>query len=173
VVKNQKRNQQKNKDFLEKLYNQALHFLSYRPRSKQEIGDYLRRKFQQSQFNDSEKEKLEERVLIKLEDQALINDQEFALWWIEQRLTFRPRGQRCLYGELLQKGIKKEIIDRALKSIPEEDWQIAAEKIVSKGARVYQSLSFQKLRNKLTGLLARRGFEYSLIRKVIDEGVKK
>ena len=41
----------------------------------------------------------------RLEARGLIDDAQFAAYWVEQRQTFRPRGSRALRFELRAKGV--------------------------------------------------------------------
>lgn len=87
----------------EKLLNKALNLLSYRPRSVAEM-----------------RQRGLEAVIPKLIELDLLDDQKFARWWVDQRRTFRPRGNIALKTELLQKGIDREIIASVLLSKDEE-----------------------------------------------------
>ena len=88
-------------------------------------------------------------------------------------MSFRPRGKRALGTELLQKGVDKKIIDSQLNQLSQNSQIKAAQAIITKKKKNYQNLSFQKAKKKLFALLARRGFEFSLIKQVIDESLKK
>lgn len=90
----------------------ALRLLSYRPRSIREIKQRLTKTNADTHTIN--------RVINNLIDQNLLNDQEFAQWWIDQRVKFRPRGNYALTQELAQKGIDREIIDSVLLSFEAE-----------------------------------------------------
>lgn len=137
----------------EKSYQQALHFLSYRPRSEREIRDFLLRK--------KTSEDLIAQVVGKLKQENLINDTEFVTWWLEQRADFNPRGKLALKQELLQKGIDKELIETELAKIKQEEYKNLARKVLSKKSNPDKQ--------KLLALLIRRGFNYQTAREVIDE----
>lgn len=95
------------------LLDQALKFLGYRPRSKKEIEDFLRKK--------TSDQTLINQTVEKLEQLKLINDVEFANWVIESRSRSRPRGTRLLVQELKHKGIDIAVnideVDLAKKAI--------------------------------------------------------
>jgi len=77
----------------QRLLDKATRFLSSRPRSEKEIKDYLFKKRPKD-------EELREKVLVELRTLNLINDKDFVKWWLDQRSTFRPRGERLLIMEL-------------------------------------------------------------------------
>jgi len=151
------------KDSRDKLYNKALKFLSYRPRSEREVRDYLEKK-----GGDT---KIVEEITGKLKKQNLVDDHAFTTWWIEQRSRFRPKGKHLLWLELLKKGIKKEIIEDSLFSEKEE--LDLAKKAAGKKVKSYKNLEPLEFRRKMTAFLARRGFNWGVIKKVLEEILKK
>lgn len=90
----------------------ALRLLSYRPRSIREITQRLTKTNADTHTIN--------RVINNLIGKNLLNDQEFAQWWVDQRVKFRPRGNFALTQELAQKGIDREIIDSVLLSFDAE-----------------------------------------------------
>lgn len=160
----------------QKVYDKALRFLSYRPRSEKEIKDYF--------YKKGVGEETQKLVLKKLKKTGLLDDKEFALWWIEQRMTFRPSGKRLLEQELRKKGINREIIEEILEEIfkKERETQGAiagrlypsfelklALKVAKKKLPTYRKLPFLEFRQKMTSFLARRGFSWEVIKEVIDK----
>ena len=90
-----------------KAHDRALGFLSFRPRSSSEIRAYLARKgFSEAVIGE---------VLDRLSQSRLVDDAEFASYWIGNRQRFSPRGRRALLMELRQKGISLDIIEPLLK----------------------------------------------------------
>lgn len=146
---------------LDKTFN----FLSFRPRSKKEILSFLRKK----QLG----EQTEKMIFGKLEALGIINDSDFASWWVEQRKNFRPKSQRFLRLELRQKGIDKEIIDQVLASVSAKDEFVLAEKILEKKKNQLAKFSNEEYRKKAFGFLLRRGFSYEVARKVIEKTLIK
>jgi len=96
-----------------KLINKALHFLSYRPRSKAELA-----------------QRGLAAVIPRLVELDLVDDQKFAQWWVDQRIRLNPRGNIALKSELTQKGIDREIIASVLLS-PDQEMALA-KKLLSK-----------------------------------------
>ena len=143
------------RDALETAHARALRYLSYRPRSRAEVRSYLR-----------EKGYIPETVTQTLERLAkvgLLDDKEFAHFWIENRETFRPKGAVALRYELRQKGISAEIIDSAVSEIDEET---SAMKAGRRTAIRLARTDEQTFRRRLLGFLQRRGFSYDVSCKV-------
>ena len=108
-------------------------------------------------------------VIKKLERQKYIDDFEFARWWVEQRIEFRPVGEEKLRAELFQKGVRKEIIEEVIKSqIPKPKSQNLAFKVAKKILSRYKGLSQAEFRRKMGSFLARRGFDWETIKETVD-----
>ncbi len=166
-------------DQIERLLNKALKFLSYRPRSEKEVLDHLRRAGKLKDIEKSEAEKIQyeksaELVINKLKKMDQIDDKEFVRWWVEQREKFKPRGGRLIKSELLQKGVDKGIIDEVFDDVKEtkvtsdENEEGLATKAALKKMSGYKNLESEGFRIKMGQFLARRGFEWSVIKKVVD-----
>lgn len=158
----------------EEIYQKTLNFLSFRPRSEKEIKDYLSKKLTKKKITDEQLiQSIKEKIISHLKDQKLVDDDAFTNWWLEQRLTFKPKGKIALRVELLKKGIDKEIIEQALLTIDNQQLVSLAKKLVEKKIRLYQCLPIFKLKQKLISFLLRRGFDFHLSKTIIDEMVKK
>jgi regulatory protein len=143
-------------DLWHKTYDAALNFLSYRPRSKDEVRRYLaRRKVSPT---------ISERVLARLSDSKLIDDQAFAQYWVENRETFSPRSGRALRFELRSKGIDDSTIASSISG----DDSAAAYQAAQKKARTLANADNETFRRKLLSFLQRRGFSYETCRETID-----
>ena len=151
-------------DFL-KVYDRALKFLSFRPRSEKELKDWF--------FKKNIGEETQKLIFQRLKDLGYINDEEFAKWWIEQRMTFRPTGERLLLLELRQKGIAPELIATLLSSYVAKGSELElAKKVAEKKMRPLRNLPVPELKQKLMTRLARRGFAWETIEEALDEVLK-
>ena len=160
-------------DQIERLINKALKFLSFRPRSEKEVRDYLLRKGKIGEIEKSDTEKTQyeksvEKVVQKLKNLDQINDKEFASWLVEQRKRFRPRGNRLIEAELAQKGIDKDTINEITQEKNQESEEELAIKAAKKKLPSYKKLNRDEFRIKLGQYLARRGFDWGTIKKVVD-----
>mgnify|MGYP001466609679 CR=1 FL=1 len=152
--------QLKQDDEFHKAYARALDYLSRRPRSEYELSTYLKRK----KMSDPHIE----RILGRLGDLGFLDDLAFATYWIEQRESFKPRGARALRAELRQKGVDATIIDQALsESVVDEDegaYRVAAQKM----SRWIDSEDYWQFQKKLGSFLARRGYNWDVVRRVSE-----
>lgn len=144
-------------DARERAWQQALLYLSYRPRSEAEIRQNLRR-------HDLPEPVIED-TLDKLRRDGFADDLQFARAWVENRAAFRPRGRRLLALELRQKGLPDEVIHSALQGVDDEALAYAAALKTARRLRVQERSMFRK---KLSDFLLRRGFSYPVIATVVE-----
>ena len=93
-------------------YNACMSYINKRLRSKQEIKKYL----QKYELPDNE----ETKILEKLTNLNLINDESFAKAYINDKITFSQIGPNKIKKELEEHKISEDIIDRVLGSIEEK-----------------------------------------------------
>ena len=143
----------------QKSLDKLLRFATLRPRSEREVNDWFRKK----RIHES----LYKKLTRKLKDLDLLDDEKFARWWVDQRLSFRPRGKRALESELIGKGIDRKIIKTVLSETDVDEIGIARELIKKKGYK-WDRLPPLEARKKKSEFLARKGFGWDVIKKVID-----
>lgn len=150
----------------QKVYDKTLRFFSFRPRSEKEVKDWLAKK---------KIGVLVKKLVIKrLKKVKLLDDRKFALWWIDQRVAFKPKGRKLLEEELRKKGVSKEIIEQILETKITDGLELKlALKLVKKKLPSYQKMPYLKFRQKIADFLVQRGFSWEIIKKVIDEVLKK
>ncbi len=139
---------------LEQAREAALRLLEIRPRSAQELRSRLRQKKYRDEIID--------RVIARLSEVELVDDQDFAKYWVENREGFKPRSKRALQYELRQKGVAADDIARAVKKVDE---RASAYRAARARALRWKDLDARAFREKLSGFLARRGFDYGVTRE--------
>ena len=148
------------KSEFQKTLEKLLRFTTLRPRSEKETDDWLKRmKVHESLYKD---------LFDRLKKLKLVDDKEFARWWIEQRLAFRPKSIRIMNYELRIKGIKDEIIREVLEESKIDEGQ-SARKILEKVKYKWERLKENDRKRKISDYLSRRGFGWSVIEKVLKK----
>lgn len=137
------------KDEQQSAYSRALHFLSFRARSHQEVRTYLERKGYATEVIEA--------VLAQLEEDGFLDDARFSREWVENRTTFRPRSQSMLGWELKHKGVSPEAIETALAEADLDDANLALE-AAQRALGRYADLPWEDFARKLGAYLQRRGF---------------
>lgn len=144
----------------------ALRLLEIKPRSVHEIRDKLVKK-------GIDKAEVE-RVCSELEAIGLLNDGKYARDWIENRQHFRPMGVVRLRQELFAKGIDREIVDQAIAEYKSNSDEFpAALDLARRKLKLYRKLDADAAKCRLAGFLARRGYEVSIVSKVLKELLKE
>jgi len=153
-------------DSFQKFYNRALRFLAFRPRSEYEITLFLKKK--------KAEDKVIEKIVERLREHNFINDEEFVVWWIDQRTRVRPKGLVVISQELRQKGIDQKTIAHFLsRKETKELGREGAKKLATKHYAKYASLPKKEMYQKVSQILLRRGFTWDTIKQTIDEITKK
>ncbi len=159
-----------------KLVDRIYNLLSRRSRSEKEIRDYFKIKNYKSRVKgkDETSELVLEALISHLKQKNLINDQEFAKAWVESRRKNKQKGSNAIKGELTQKGIGKEIIEQVLSSelIVYSESDLANQALVKK-IKSFNNLDPLTFRRKASQYLMRRGFDYSIVREVVENYLKK
>ncbi|MHB8631537.1 MAG: regulatory protein RecX [Candidatus Limnocylindria bacterium] len=140
-------------------YDAAVRYLGSRPRSVSEIRRHLRTK----RFDDAAQDK----TIDQLRAQRYIDDEAFARYWVEQRARFRPKGQRAIVSELLQKGVARETIDAVLGEADPDSESKRAREAIRRPMTRWLSMADDERKRKIHQYLAARGFSYDVIEEVI------
>lgn len=141
----------------QRAFDQAVRYLSFRPRSTEELRRHLVKK--------RVPETLITMVMERLRQRGYVDDREFARFWIANRDRFKPMGARALRYELRQKGLDDEIVDALLAEADEDERAFrAAQSRLSR----YRGTTRREFRQKLGALLRRRGFAESAINDVVQ-----
>jgi regulatory protein len=144
----------------QKVYDRAVRFLSYRPRSVVELRRHLGR----SGISEAAVEIAVER----LKRQGYLDDSEFARFWVESRQRFKPRGERALRQELSQKGLDAETISAATCGLEADVLAYDAGRTRAMRLASLAQTDPSAFRQKLSSHLLRRGFDYDVVREVVD-----
>lgn len=137
-----------------KLFNSAVNFLSYRPRSEWEVRFKLERKNDKNEVD---------AVIDKLKTLGQIDDEAFCRWFIDQRTTFKQKGERAIKYELARKGISKDTVSKVFDDNPISDLQLALKAVDKK---------FRKQpgdKERIQRFLASRGFNWDVIEEVLEK----
>ncbi len=138
--------------------NTAAHFLSYRPRSTQEIRRNLKEKETPEGVIDA--------AIEKMTGMGYLDDAAFARYWVDNRNQFKPLSHRALRQELRQKGLADAVIDEALGELSESD---LAYKAATTQLRKLRNRSVKDFKTKINAFLQRRGFSYSTTQDVVRQ----
>jgi len=143
---------------LQKALDRTLNFLASRPHSREEVRRYLRKKETPAELIDP--------VVERLEQMGLIDDQQFAQFWIESRERFNPKGAQAIKNELRTKGITREVLDEVVTDEGDEELALRAGRKKAQSLARQPGIDFNTFRGKLGPFLQRRGFSYAVVKNV-------
>ena len=149
-------------DEVTRAVDRAVRFLSYRPRSIAEI----RRNLSQKQTPEA----VIDTAIDRLKHLGYVDDKAFATFWVENRNQFKPLSQRALRYELRQKGVVDEDMNAALSTLDET---AAACQAARSQIRRHRGKSHEIFRQKINAFLQRRGFNYEVIRSVMEQLIEE
>ncbi len=141
--------------------DRALNYLSYRPRSREEVRRYLRRK--------ETPPEIIETALERLDRLDFVNDRTFAGFWIESREHFSPRGARALKNELRMKGVERDVVDELVNDEQDEERALRAGRKKAMTLVNTPNIDYATFRNRLGSFLQRRGFGFQVVTKTVRE----
>lgn len=132
-------------------YRCALRLLGRRNHSGLEI----RRKLK---YRDFEPDAID-HALNRLTENKYLNDQAFAIEWVNYRMNNAPRSRRLMAQELRHKGINEAQIDAALVHVDE---LALAKACIQRQRRRWQRLAEPMRRLKMLTHLNNKGFSYAI-----------
>lgn len=161
---------------LGKLMEKMYRLFNIRQRSEREIRDYLKKLSYKRKFKGQEALSpfIIDAVVDLMKRKSMIDDEKFALAWMESRRRSKKKGIRAIKSELFQKGIGKEIIE----TMDNGQWtmdneQGLAKEALEKKLKAWKNLTDMEFRKKAYDFLARKGFEYKVIKETIENLTKK
>jgi len=138
----------------------GLNLLTYRSRSSKEVADKMKLKGYDLDTI--------EKTIEFLSNYGYLNDYEFAQEYIRQKS--KKYGSKRIGMELIEKGINKETIKELLSRELDEDYQYQrAMEIAKQKMNSYSKEDKQTLYRRLGGYLQRKGFDYQIITRVLDQ----
>lgn len=145
-----------------KLMEKMYRWFGLRQHSEKEVKNYFRNKPFSNLVVDA--------VIEVLKKKGMVNDLEFAKAWVAARRRSKQKGIRAIKAELFQKGIDKEIIEEV---VIEENEEELAKLALEKKMKHLTNLTPQQFKQKAFEFLARKGFEYEVIKVVIEKKREK
>ena len=142
----------------------AFRYLSYRERTATEIRRRLSR--------DDYPPNVIEDVIHDLEKSGYVNDRAFAIKYAEGRFEARGYGPMRIRSDLRRKGVKRAAVEDALEEVYSEN-DAVLERARQMGDKRWSQLSNEadalKRKKKVYDYLARRGFAFEMVRRVVEE----
>lgn len=146
---------------LNKARSGLLRLLSYRQRSRQEAEQYLKRKGYGAE--------LIALLLEEMERWNYIDDRRYAADYTESCLR-RGLGPLRVRHDLLSRGVSRQIVDEeVLRRFSPEEERSLARTLLNKRAKTEEDWSDRSWIRRQAAYLLRRGFQKSVVFKVVRE----
>ena len=105
-------------------------------------------------------------AVARLKDLRLIDDEDFARAWIEERTRRKGSGPEVIRRELLDKGVDAAVVETALAdALPDE--VARATDVAARLLGRLGGLPLAKQASRLSGALARRGFSEEAVEEAV------
>ena len=101
------------------------------------------------------------RALDRLEEKKLLDDLRFAQAWLHNRLITKAEGPLRLSGELANRGVKRDLIDKALAALFED---VSVDELLVRARTKLERSG--KSGKKLEDALIRKGFDLRSVRSI-------
>lgn len=140
----------------------GVRLLNFRQRTRAE----LYRRLGEKGFDKTVIDKVIDRML----QLGLVNDEEYARAFVNSGATVKLLGKRSLFHKLWEKGIDREIAEKAMREVSSDENQVAI--AIAAAKRKLERLSDErdeKKKEKLSAFLVSRGFEWEVVRKVVNK----
>lgn len=113
-------------------------------------------------------------VLKELKDNNYLDDELFAREYSDERINKKSIGPNRVRLELKSKGVASEVIDRIMQDKAgspdsESAYQLVQKKLQSSK---YKDLDKRKLSQKLYAFLLSRGFDFDVIKEVVNKSIQ-
>ena len=104
-----------------------------------------------------------------MEGKGFLNDRLYAQALFQSLVHLRPSGRKRIAFEMKKKGVPQTLVEELIEKFPaEEERERAFELARQKQAR-WCKLDAIRRRKKIYDFLARRGFDFTLVREVVEE----
>lgn len=153
-----------------RFFDRAMGFLDRSPKTERQVRIYLKDlsfKKRGSWFDSLNTEmlsKIIEKVIGKLNEYQYIDDERFAELFVTSRMKNKPRGKDVLLMELLSKGVAKDIAQKVINLLVEDEASLLRDTYRKK----YKEEEISMNDRKKIDFLRRKGFNWDLIEQFIN-----
>ena len=138
---------------------------------RQHSSSELRRKLWDKDYE----QKLVDEVLNDLTKNGYIDDAEFIRAFVAEKSRVKNWSRKRIKSELLKRGLNLSLVDKISSGQTDESDYENAISVAKKKFEVLtrRNLELKELRNKLSTYLFSKGFDYDLIKTVVDKLLKE
>ena len=140
----------------------ALDYIAYQARTQTEV----RRKLVRKGFSDT----IADEAVARMHELGYLDDEAYARAYARGRLAGRGHGPQRIRTDLRRRGVAPKTIDAVLDDLVEADdlRETALRHGRKRWLRLASEEDERKRRKKLSDFLVRRGYDYDLIREIVE-----
>ena len=109
-----------------------------------------------------------DRILKYLVKEGYVDESRYARAFVHDKVRFAKWGRNKIAQALWQKRIPQNVADDALSSIDEDEYMAALKDVVKSRYRTVKGATEYERKMKTMKTVCGRGYEPSLVRKVLD-----
>ena len=155
-------------DDLIPLLNIAFFYLKFRPRTIKEIRDYLYKKVRTTHWSHEAVDKIIKHLI----ELKFLDDKEFINYLVASRTRTKVKGVFAIKQELNRFGVDKELVDEYFSKTEINEEELAEKILESRWPRL-KTFPKQKRFEKAISFLLRRGFNFEISRKTVEDLINK
>ena len=109
-------------------------------------------------------------ILKYLIREGYVDESRYAAAFVHDKVRFAKWGRVKIAQALWQKRIPQDVADEALSSIDDDEYMTALKEVVKARSRAVKGITEYERKMKTMKTVCSRGYEPSLVRKVLDLG---
>lgn len=148
----------------DKLLQYSFLLLAKKRYTSQDLNKKLQQYLERRQIEDNE---LAPKVLKRLFQLKYLDDEQFAMDYVSDRINFKPRGAYMIKKELSLKGIDEETVDNVMNELEIDEISIGM-RLLNKKERAWQNLAGKAKKEKAFRFLASKGLKIDAIYKAVE-----
>lgn len=151
--------------------DRAMAFLANSPKTEKQVKLYLKTlAFKKKgrwfdSLDDTVLSNISDYVINKLHEYGYLDDEKYAELFVTSRTKNKPRGKDILVMELMVKGVAKDIAEKVVNSLVNDEYSLLKETYKKK----YKEEKISLDDRKKIDFLRRKGFSWDLIEKYIND----
>jgi regulatory protein len=135
-------------------------YCAYQERSHLEVQQKLRELGVYRQEHDD--------IIASLIEDNYLNEERFALQFAGGKFRMKEWGRKKIYYGLREKGVSDYLINKALKSLDEDEYEQTLARLAEKKYELLKGEQYLVRKKKTLDFLMQKGFEPDLINKVLS-----
>ncbi len=162
-------------DLQQRLFDRACLYISKSVKTEKQIKRYIqdillkKKGIWYANLDKDLLQNISENVVKNLNKYSYIDDENYAELFISSRLKNKPRGKIVLISELISKGVSKEIAQRKVDEMVEDEYDILKRTYQKK----YKDEKISLDDRKKISFLLQKGFSWDLIEELINNESEK